>query len=121
MPTIRTKRIYDPPVKADGARILVDRLWPRGVSSDKAALDAWMKDLAPSSDLRTWFHKDRSRFDEFARRYRAELESSDLAEALDDLRPRAVITLLYAARGDGPNHADILADFLRRALEAADF
>jgi len=116
MPTIRTRRIYDPPAKSDGARILVDRLWPRGVSRDKAALDAWMKDLAPSSELRTWFHKDRSRFEEFARRYRAELESQDLSEALADLRSHPVITLLYAARADGPNHADVLADFLGAAL-----
>lgn len=115
-PTIRTKRIYDPPAKADGARILVDRLWPRGVSRDKAALDAWLKDLAPSSDLRTWFHADRSRFDEFARRYRAELEAADLSEAINDLRLRPVITLLYAARSEGPNHATVLADFLGAAL-----
>src|ERR1700732_843019 len=93
---IRIKRIYDEPDAADGFRALVDRLWPRGISKQRAALDDWLVELAPSTALRKWFHQDRTRWIEFARRYRAELRTQ--AAALEALRQRAApqrVTLLY--------------------------
>jgi len=114
-PCIEIKRIYDPPGRADGYRVLVDRLWPRGISRRRAALDAWLTDLAPSTQLRQWFHRDAARWSEFRRRYRAELRSQALP--LQALRGRAAsqrVTLLYAARDVRINHALVLRDVLRR-------
>lgn len=110
---IMIKRIYDDPAPADGYRVLVDRLWPRGVSRVRAALDEWAKDIAPSPDLRTWFGHDPARWDEFALRYRAELAVSP---ALTPFRTAAAArprtTLLYAARDPQINHARVLCEVL---------
>ena len=108
----RCKRVYEPATPDDGFRVLVDRLWPRGVSKERAALDLWLKDVAPSAELRTWFHANPARFDEFVTRYRAELAGNP---ALDRLREvgaaNPVVTLLYGARAPHDrNHAAVLAE-----------
>ena len=103
------KRAYEPPEEIDGTRILVDRLWPRGVSKPEARLDEWFKEIAPSAELRTWFGHDPNRWDEFRRRYRAELAHHP--EILKDLRRRAregPITLVYSARDEAHNDALVL-------------
>ncbi len=115
MPVIQVKRIYEPPARGDGMRILVDRIWPRGISKEKAALDFWAKDVAPSTDLRKWFHHDPERWAEFRTRYLAELK--DHRAELDELRARIAghrTTLLYAAANIAQNHAHILKDVLER-------
>nr|WP_240544176.1 DUF488 domain-containing protein [Bifidobacterium sp. SO4] len=108
------KRIYDEPEPDDGCRILVDRLWPRGMSRERAALDLWMKEIAPSPTLRKWFGHDPDRFAEFAERYRAELDAN--AEAVGALRDiitaHGNVTLLYAAKDPLINHAVVLRDYL---------
>ena len=112
-PDIRVKRIYDPYDATDGARVLVDRLWPRGVRKDEARLTLWLKDIAPSDDLRRWFGHDPSRFAEFARRYRAELAANKEAVGrMDDLVKAGRVTLLYAAHDTKHNEARVLADYL---------
>jgi uncharacterized protein YeaO (DUF488 family) len=111
---VRVKRIYAPPGKDDGYRVLVDRLWPRGASRERAHLDEWAKELAPSDELRRWFAHDPARFAEFRRRYRAEL--SPHADQLADLRRRAKsgpLTIVYAARDEEHNNAVVLAELLR--------
>ena len=115
MPKFVVKRAYDPPASSDGARVLVDRLWPRGLRKDAAALDLWAKELAPSPSLRKWFDHRPERFAEFKRRYRDELKGN--AEARDALRAikRAKATLLYAARDPDINHAVVLAAYLNRS------
>ena len=108
------KRAYDPAEPRDGYRVLVDRLWPRGVSKERARLDEWARELAPSAELRTWFGHDPERFAEFERRYRAELTAHE--EKLDELRCRAregTLTLVYAARDEEHNDAVVLAELLR--------
>jgi uncharacterized protein YeaO (DUF488 family) len=112
---VRLKRAYEPAEAADGYRVLVDRLWPRGVSKEKAQLDEWARELAPSSELRTWFGHDPARFDEFRRRYLEELAAHEAK--LAELRERAAegtLTLVYAARDSEHNDAVVLADVLRR-------
>src|SRR5262249_53910661 len=97
-PGIRVKRIYDPPDRNDGARVLVDGLWPRGVRKEEAKLTLWLKDIAPSVDLRRWFGHDPARFAEFSRRYRAELSANkDAVSRLETLVKTGPVTLLYAA------------------------
>ena len=108
------KRAYDPAEPRDGYRVLVDRLWPRGVSKERARLDEWARELAPSAELRTWFGHDPERFAEFERRYRAELTARE--EKLDELRRRAregALTLVYGARDEEHNDAVVLAELLR--------
>lgn len=110
---IRIKRIYDEGFPQDGFRVLVDRIWPRGVCKDDADLDEWDKDLAPSTDLRTWFGHDPQKFAEFTDRYRAELDASDAPSAfLAAHRDRKRITLVYAAKDAEHNHALVLRDVL---------
>jgi uncharacterized protein YeaO (DUF488 family) len=116
---LRVKRIYEPSTRADGFRVLVDRLWPRGVSKQRAALDLWMKSIAPSPELRTWFGHDPKRWKQFQARYRAELRShkAELAE----LRARAHegnVTLLFAARDVEHNEAIVLKDVLDKGAGA---
>jgi uncharacterized protein YeaO (DUF488 family) len=108
------KRIYEAPSPADGARVLVDRVWPRGVSKDAAALTLWLKEVAPETSLRKWFNHDPARWTEFQQRYRAELDQNDrpLAE-LYSMRKAGPVTLLYAAHDQVHNHAIVLADYLR--------
>lgn len=118
---LQIKRIYDEPGADDGVRILIDRLWPRGVAREKARIDAWDKDLAPSDQLRKWFDHKSDRFEEFARRYRAELEPQ--RHRLSQLRALARddrVTLLYAAKDSDHNNAVVLAEALRRGLPRTD-
>ena len=114
---IAIKRIYDAPERTDGYRVLIDRLWPRGISRKRAALDAWLTELAPSTALRTWFHHDPKRWREFARRYRAELRTQrSLLQTLRERARRERITLLYAARDARLNQATVLRELLQRRV-----
>lgn len=109
------KRVYDAPQASDGYRVLVDRLWPRGVSKDRAELDEWAKEVAPSPDLRTeWHHSgDPARFDEFATRYRDELDANPAAEALLETgRAHERVTLVFGARDERVNHVTVLVEWL---------
>lgn len=111
--TILVRRIYEPQRGEKELRVLVDRLWPRGVSREKAALDRWEKDLAPSSELREWFDHQPVRFDEFRQRYLDELAAREkLAEDVLSDSPDLTLVLLYAARDEVHNHAKVLSDFL---------
>ena len=110
---VRIKRAYEPPAAEDGARILIDRLWPRGVSKEALALTEWAKALAPSTELRQWFNHDPALWDEFRRRYAAELRAQ--RPAFDALRERArkgVITLVYSAHDETVNNAVAMRGFL---------
>jgi uncharacterized protein YeaO (DUF488 family) len=117
-PQIEIKRVYDEPSRSDGTRILVDRLWPRGLKKEDAALDHWAKELAPSSELRKWFDHKPERFQEFARRYRAELKHNPAVEATRAYAKRGRMTLLYAAHDPSCNQAVVLADYLRKTWGA---
>jgi len=111
---VRTRRVYDPPRADDGYRVLIDRVWPRGVARTRANLDDWMRDIAPSTELRQWFNHDPARFKQFRTRYRRELR--DHASQLDELQRRASegpVTLLYSARDQEHNNAVVLAELLR--------
>lgn len=113
---VRVRRVYDPAATEDGARVLVDRVWPRGVSKAEAALDEWAKDVAPTTELRTWFGHDPDRFAEFRDRYRAELAqppTSDALAALRELADQRPVTLLTATRDVPHSHATVLAEELR--------
>ena len=110
---VNTKRIYEPAVPADGTRILVDRLWPRGVSKARAKLALWMKDVAPSPNLRVWFDHRPERFKEFGRRYKRELARNPAVGELRKLARRGRVTLLYGARDPKINHAVVLQSILR--------
>ena len=112
---IRLKRAYEPAAASDGERILIDRIWPRGVTREEAQLTEWARDLAPSTELRRWFAHDPARFDEFRRRYTAELAADQ--DKLRELRRRArvgTVTLVYGARDTEHNDAVVLAQILRR-------
>jgi uncharacterized protein YeaO (DUF488 family) len=111
---VHVKRIYDPPERADGYRVLIDHVWPRGVSRERARLDEWARELAPSDELREWFDHVPARFGEFRARYRDELSAQ--FQRLDELRERAAkgrLTILYAARDREHNNAVVLAELLR--------
>lgn len=112
---IRIKRAYEPADPSDGRRILVERLWPRGVTRERAHLDDWIKEVAPSPELRVWFGHDPARFDAFAERYRDELAShTDEVDALLALARSAPLTLVYGARDEEHNGAVVLRDYLER-------
>ena len=108
------KRVYDTPSNADGVRVLVDRLWPRGLTKEAAALDFWCKEIAPTSDLRTWFDHRQDRFAEFRTRYVAELRGSSAVEELLAQIGGRRTTLVYAAKDPAVNHAVVLAQFLAK-------
>ena len=113
---VRAQRIYDPPEDTDGYRVLIDHIWPRGVSREHAKLDEWAKELAPSNELRKWFDHDPARFAEFRARYRDELAAQ--SERLGDLRRQAAsgpLTILYAARDQEHNNAVVVCELLRDA------
>jgi len=113
---LRLKRAREPAAAADGDRVLIDRLWPRGISRERAKLDDWQKELAPSTALRKWFGHDPERFEEFGRRYRSELEVPERAEALShlrDLAKRRALTLLTASKRADISEAVVLVDLLR--------
>jgi len=110
---IKIKRIYDPVSKADGKRVLVDRLWPRGIKKEEAGLDLWLKDIAPSNDLRKWFSHDPSKWQEFKELYRKELKTKQ--KVIEDLRKesrRGTVTLLFAAKDTERNNAVVLKEIL---------
>lgn len=112
---VQVRRVYDLPEPDDGQRVLVDRLWPRGLSKERAHLDQWCKQVAPSTELRRWYGHDPDRYSEFARRYRAELDDPERAAALADLRELAThgrLTLLTAAKRSDISEATVLADLL---------
>jgi len=110
---VRLKRAYEPPARGDGTRILIDRLWPRGMTKEKAAIDDWFKDIAPSTALRQWFGHDPARWPEFRRRYAGEVRQN--LESFDKLRARArqgPITLVFSAHDEAHNDAVVLRDLL---------
>ena len=116
-PDVRVRRVYEQPEPQDGTRVLVDRLWPRGLRKDAARFDEWAKDVAPSSELRTWYGHDPEKFGEFCRRYTAELAQGTSRAALDHLAALAAagpVTLLTATRDVGHSEAVVLAQLLQR-------
>jgi uncharacterized protein YeaO (DUF488 family) len=116
---VQVRRIYDAPMPDDGARVLVDRLWPRGVSKERAQLDEWCKQIAPSTELRTWYHHAPELFDEFSRRYTAELDDPEPAAALarlKDLAGQSTLTLLTATKNPDISEAAVLSAILTRGL-----
>jgi uncharacterized protein YeaO (DUF488 family) len=120
MGAIQIKRIYEPAEKTDGKRILVDRLWPRGVKKESAQLDEWMKAIAPSDALRKWFHQDsdREKWEEFKAKYMLELkQNTAVNDLLDIISKNGKITLLYAAHDEQQNHALVLREFINELLK----
>jgi uncharacterized protein YeaO (DUF488 family) len=117
MARIQCKRIYEDYNEEDGIRILVDRLWPRGISKEKAKLDHWFKEVAPSNQLRIWYHHDVTKFEEFADRYKQELSHGEQKKTLEQLKEivkgcKEMVTLLYGARDEENNQALILKEIL---------
>jgi len=113
MGKVQVKRIYEPPEKTDGKRILVDRLWPRGMTKEAAHIDEWMKDIAPSVSLRKWFNHDATKWTEFTARYITELKQNPAVDGLLQLLTQnPVITLLYAAHDEQHNHTLVLQQFI---------
>ncbi len=119
MGTIAIKRVYDPPAAGDGYRVLVDRLWPRGMTREAAALDLWAKDLAPSPDLRKEFNHQPERFAEFTHHYLGELSKNPAVAAFRGELKRPKVTLLYGAHDRANNHALVLAGFLQKGAKPA--
>jgi uncharacterized protein YeaO (DUF488 family) len=111
-PRLTIKRVYDPPADSDGQRVLVDRLWPRGLSKDKAHLDLWLKEAAPSAELRKWFDHDPAKWGEFRHLYFGELDHNDAVGQLRELMGKGPLTLLYGAHDEVHNQAVVLRDYL---------
>ncbi|MBK3560068.1 DUF488 family protein [Streptomyces sp. MBT56] len=119
---VRVRRAYDPVEDGDGTRVLVDRLWPRGVSKERAAVDVWLKDLTPSNELRSWYHHDRTgRHAEFVGRYRAELDDTAHTEGVERLaglvRDGGPVTLITAAKDVADSHVPVLVDHLKHVMK----
>ncbi|MER7137903.1 DUF488 family protein [Streptomyces sp. NPDC053741] len=120
---IRVRRVYDPPEGDDGTRVLVDRLWPRGISKEHAAVDMWAKDVTPSKELRTWYHEDRTggRYDDFVDRYRTELGDPAHTEAVEALlallRRGGPVTLVTSVKDVPASHVPVLVEHLEHALD----
>lgn len=120
---VRVRRVYDPPEDGDGTRVLVDRLWPRGVSKERAAIDVWLTDVTPSDELRSWYHQDRSgaRHDTFVDRYRTELGDPAHTEAVDRLvaivREGGPVTLITAVKDVADSHVPVLVDHLKHVMK----
>lgn len=111
--TIKVKRIYDAAEKSDGFRVLVDRIWPRGLTKEKAKVDSWMKEVAPSTGLRKWFKHDPARWDEFRKRYRNELRNNEEFKNLKkEAAKHRIVTLLFGAKDEEHNNAAVLCDAL---------
>ena len=118
-PRLQVKRVYDAPARSDGCRVLVDRIWPRGLSKEAAQLDTWVKDVAPSAELRKWFGHEPSRWDSFKRRYFRELDERQ--EALEQLLGACsgrTLTLLFAAKDSAHNNAVALKEYLDARIES---
>lgn len=119
------ERIYGSEVQADSYRILIDRLWPRGISKEKAQLDQWAKEIAPSTELRKWFNHDPEKFDEFKQRYLAEINENpaiaDFLKLLEETLVTKDVVLLYGAKDQQDNQATVLLAFLRTKLDGAFF
>ena len=110
--SISIKRVYEPASRADGKRILVDRIWPRGLTKAEAGVDLWLKEVAPSTELRKWFGHDPEKWAEFQKRYRAELQGNPVLAELRALSAQGAVTLLYAARDEAHNEAVVLQKLL---------
>jgi uncharacterized protein YeaO (DUF488 family) len=111
--TVHIKRVYEPAAKTDGYRILIDRLWPRGLSKERAQVDKWLKEAAPSAELRKWFNHEPEKWEAFRAKYHAELGgSAAFAELLEDIHRHKTVTLLYGARDEQHNDAVALEQFL---------
>ncbi len=110
------KRVYAEPISSDGKRILIDRLWPRGITKEKANVDLWLKEIAPSTDLRKWFAHDIARWNEFKKRYQVELNKNSevVAQLLDQLDKNSKITLVYGAKDEEHNDAVVLKEYLEK-------
>jgi uncharacterized protein YeaO (DUF488 family) len=108
----KIKRVYDQPAEDDGLRILVDRLWPRGLTKEKAHVDLWLKDIAPSTGLRKWFGHEPAKWEEFKKKYLLELKENDVAVSLLKDKARETVTLLYGAKDHEHNEAIVLLDYL---------
>ena len=120
MKPIRIKRVYEPPAPEDGVRILVDRLWPRGMKKTEAAVQLWLKSVAPSDELRTWYGHDPARWPEFREKYLAELREPEKQEEVKKIMRLAAkqpVTLLFAARDERKNNAVVLKEFLESLAE----
>ncbi|MFB7229797.1 DUF488 domain-containing protein [Streptomyces fimicarius] len=120
--SVCVRRAYDPAEDGDGTRVLVDRLWPRGVSKERAAIDVWLKDVTPSDELRSWYHHDRAdRHEEFVERYRAELDDPTHTEAVEQLvglvREGDPVTLITAAKDVADSHVPVLVDHLKHVMK----
>ncbi|MFG3531610.1 DUF488 domain-containing protein [Streptomyces sp. NPDC047917] len=119
---VRVRRVYEPKEEADGTRVLVDRLWPRGESKEKAAIDKWLKDITPSNELRDWYHEDRTatRYDEFVDRYRAELtdpaHTAAVRELVELVREGGPVTLITAVKDVPHSHVPVIVDHLEHEL-----
>jgi uncharacterized protein YeaO (DUF488 family) len=112
---VKLKRAYEPPAADDGTRILIDRLWPRGITKERAAIDQWMKDISPSTELRKWFGHDPARWGEFRRRYAQEVrQNADLIDQLRSFARQGAITLVYSARDEKHNDAVELRELILR-------
>ena len=121
MGTLQIKRIYEPPEKNDGFRILVDRLWPRGVKKEDAKVDVWMKEAGPTTALRKWFNHEPEKWQEFSRRYKAELKhletvSELVKELIEAVKKNKKVTLLYGAKDENHNQALVLQEFLKAKM-----
>lgn len=120
--SVRVRRVYDPQEDGDGTRVLVDRLWPRGVAKERARIDRWLKDLTPSNELRSWYHEDRTgtRYDDFVDRYRAELADPVHTAAVDELvelvRAGGAVTLVTAVKDVPHSHVPVLVDHVEHEL-----
>lgn len=110
---MKIKRVYEKPEKEDGKRILVDRLWPRGLTKEKAGIDLWLKDIAPSTELRKWFNHDPAKWKEFQKRYQLELENNkEQVSILNELFKKGPVTLVYGAKDRDHNEALVLKEWL---------
>lgn len=117
MAALKIKRIYEEPDAKDGFRILVDRIWPRGVKKEEAAIDIWLKEIAPSTKLRKWFNHDPEKWEEFREKYFSELkESLALTELKELLKNHKIITLLYSAKDEQHNQARAIAEYLKKKI-----
>ena len=116
---IKLKRVYEQPDKKDGERILVDRLWPRGLTKEKAAIDLWLKEIAPSTELRKWFAHDPNKWERFRGRYETEIRhNDDLVKVLKQKARQGTITLIYGARDEKHNEALVLKQFLEKSEQS---